>query len=186
MQSQTANIKTADKNTRRPLFWACMKTIWPQVLFVVLPKLVLVTLMSLQPIMTQAVVRLAGQETIDQETTGSIIGASVLLYFGIAISTGISEYFVSRQTLMVRNLLQPAIYSKLFKLPMETLVTSNALTLTSADVDTVNFGVTFFNMMWQSALVSIGGLLVLGFLVKTAAVVAIIPTVCKLRLYPPI
>lgn len=161
-----------------------MKTIWPQVLVVVLPKLVLATLMNMQPIMTQTVVHLAGQETIDQEVSSSIIGASVLLYFGIAISTGISEYFVTRQSLIVRNLLQPAIYSKLFKLPMETLATSNALTLTSADVDTVIFGVTFFNMMWQSAAVSIGGLIVLGFLVKTAAVFAIIPTVCKLLLYP--
>ncbi|CEJ92652.1 hypothetical protein VHEMI08288 [[Torrubiella] hemipterigena] len=164
-----------NKTSAYSLLSVCTKLVWSQFLIGLIPKIALVVLLSIQPVLTKTVVTLAGQETIPENVVGATIGGGLLLYFGISLSNAINEYFVTRQVLTIRSCLIPAIYAKLFNLPLESLKHSNALTLTSADIDNIVIGIVHFNKMLQNSLLTISGLVVLGFLVGIAAVFAVVP-----------
>lgn len=132
--------------------------------------------MCIQPFMTKTVVSLAGQGEVPPRTVGAMAGAAILMYLGIAVTTAIGEYFMSRQMVKVRAALLPAIYLKHFRLGGQRLRKTTAVTLASADADSIMNAVFYFHRILQNGVIVISGIVVLGFLVGLAAVCVLVPT----------
>lgn len=170
----------ANKKAPYALLCVCMRTLWSESLKTMVPKALMAGFMSTQPYMTKTVVYYAGVDYVPAEVVGGLVAAAVFVYTGIAITTALGEYFMSRQMVMIRTVLLTSIFAKLFELDSESLKRSNAVTLSSADVNNIMISVLSFHRMWQNGLLVIAGCVVLGFLVGTAAVFIVIPTLITL------
>lgn len=144
------------------------------------PKALMAAFMSTQPYMTKTVVQQASVDDTPRNIVGALAAAAIFVYSGSAITAAMGEYFMSRQMVMTRTVLLSAIFGKLFELDAETLKRTNAVTLSSADVNSIMMSVLSFHRMWQNGLLVLAGCIILGFLVGTAAVFILIPTLITL------
>lgn len=136
---------------------ALLRTLrWPFVQ-VFIPRLCFIGFTIAQPFLLLRTVEAVSNGHVDRITSNSLIGASVIIYFGLAVSSSsdvrdrslvqppnlghcqitrtLFEHWEYRVVTFVRGILVVSIYEKLLRLSAEDLENSGAVTLMSTDVE---------------------------------------------------
>lgn len=81
-----------------------------------------------------------------------LIGAYVLVYVGIAVSTGQYQHFTFRFITMMRGGLISMLYNKAVEVPLTEVDTASSLTLMSADIERIVTGMQTGHEIWANAI----------------------------------
>lgn len=81
-----------------------------------------------------------------------LIGAYVLVYIGIAVSTGQYQHFTFRFITMMRGGLISMLYNKAADIPLADVDTASSLTLMSADVERIVTGMQTGHEVWANSI----------------------------------
>jgi ATP-binding cassette subfamily C (CFTR/MRP) protein 1 len=118
------------------------------------PRIALMGFQLCQPFLIESLLSHLAQP--GQENGGNIgkglIGASILIYGGISISTAFYWYFQERAMYMARGSLASAIYKKTTRTRLDAADDSAAVTLMSTDVERVRIGLLFFHEFWVNTI----------------------------------
>ncbi|KAI1141429.1 ABC multidrug transporter [Hypoxylon sp. FL0543] len=107
------------------------------------------------------------------------IGASIIIYSSIAISTALYWYFHHRMLYMARACLVTAIYAKTTEARVGSEHENASLTLMSADVERVMFGFRSIHEVWANLIeIAIASWLLYGILGAAFAVPIVVVLVC--------
>ncbi|KAI8155534.1 ABC transporter [Colletotrichum sp. SAR 10_70] len=125
----------------------------------VIPKLFQIGFNYAQPLLIQQAIELAGlPQTREYRNRGfGLIGAYVLVYTGIAVSTGQYEWRTHRTAAMLRGSATALIYQKALRLDLTSpnVSPAGALTLVGTDSEQISQGVNQLHEIW-GGLVEIG------------------------------
>ncbi|EQL03011.1 ABC transporter [Ophiocordyceps sinensis CO18] len=139
------------KGTGRALFRAMAVVLkWP-FLTPILPRLAVTAFSFAQPFFINAVLRHVKTDTAkaSADVGYGFIGAAVVIYTGIAVSTGLYWYFHQRALVRLRACLVTAIYRKTVHKRASDM---SAITLMDADVGRIQSGIRDLHECWASIL----------------------------------
>ncbi|KAK3671387.1 hypothetical protein LTR78_008665 [Recurvomyces mirabilis] len=123
---------------------ATVRTLWWQLLLPVFPRAALTGFNLCQPFLLNSVLKIlsnpVGPGTANQKY--GLIGASVFIYAGFAISTAFYWYFHWRLLQMTRGILVTALYDKATKARHGSEGGNDAVTLMSVDMERIVLGFT--------------------------------------------
>jgi ATP-binding cassette subfamily C (CFTR/MRP) protein 1 len=110
------------------------------------PRIALIAFQMCQPLLINSVLDYLQQpqEESSQNVGYGLIGATILIYIGIATSQAFYWYFQERAVYMARGMLVSAVYKKTLKAKVSAADDSAALTLMSADVERIIRGGRIF------------------------------------------
>ena len=123
---------------------ATVRTLWWQLLLPVFPRAALTGFTLCQPFLLNSVLRILSSPVtpdIANQKYG-LIGASVFIYVGFAISTAFYWYFHWRLLQMTRGILVTALYDKATKVRHGSEGCNDAVTLMSVDMERIVLGFT--------------------------------------------
>ncbi|KAH8646856.1 putative ABC transporter [Xylariales sp. PMI_506] len=121
---------------RNALILAMFQAFKFDILIVVAPRLCLIGLSLAQPfIIGQTVTFLEGESTASTNIGYGLLGAFVLVFIGIAISTALYQHLGYRVVTMLRGGLIMALYDQLLRLPNESATESSAMALMGTDAE---------------------------------------------------
>jgi ATP-binding cassette subfamily C (CFTR/MRP) protein 1 len=125
---------------RRPLFT------------LIFPRICLIGFKFSQPLLINRVVSLIEEsETAKNKDVGyALIGATALIYLGIAISTAQYRHQIYRVITMIRGGLTCLIYNATLTLDANSIGESAAVTLMSTDIERIGAGLTTVDSLWAS------------------------------------
>ncbi|OHE98019.1 ABC transporter [Colletotrichum orchidophilum] len=125
----------------------------------IVPKLFQIAFNYAQPFLIDEAIRLASQpqQQLYNNRGFGLIGAYVLVYTGIAVSTGQYDWRNQRVASMTRGSTTALIYRKALRLDLTSpnVSPSAALTLVGTDSETISQGITQLHEVW-SGLLEIG------------------------------
>ncbi|KAI5463545.1 multidrug resistance-like protein [Mariannaea sp. PMI_226] len=149
---QTAWDKVPDKNRQGSLFFTWLTVQYRFFLLAALPKLIVIGLSFAQPFLVSTAIAYAGSPNTERnDSIGyGLIGAYVLVYVGLAISTGQYEWAVYRTCTSMRGALVPCIFNKTLRLQSEEANSAASLTLVTTDIETIAQGVIACHEVWSS------------------------------------
>lgn len=127
-----------------------LKNFSSKILTIVVFRLCLTAFKFSQPLLIHKAVSLL-EEPESQEKTNigrTLIGATTLIYIGIALTTGAFRHNVYRLITMVRGALVGLIYRTTLSLDAKTAKDSAALTLMSTDLESIATGFEVFDSLW--------------------------------------
>ncbi|OAA80902.1 Fum19p-like protein [Akanthomyces lecanii RCEF 1005] len=139
------------KRDKNGLLRALARTIAVSLLLTVPPRLSVVGFTFCQPFFINTLLDFLSQSrSKESQNTGyGLIGASILIYGGMAFSMATYLYLRTRSLQMVRGCLVSAIYVKSTEIP-QTGDEPEALTLMSADLERIRFGLRSMHNLWAS------------------------------------
>ncbi|KJR86312.1 ABC transporter [Sporothrix schenckii 1099-18] len=79
-----------------------------------------------------------------------LIGATFIIYLGVAVSTAVYFYYMERAMFMVRGALAGAVYRKTTEQRLDAADDAAALTLMSTDVERIRTGLLTINEYWAN------------------------------------
>ncbi|RMZ79569.1 hypothetical protein DV737_g3391, partial [Chaetothyriales sp. CBS 132003] len=132
------------------LLFAILKNFWFKILTVVFFRLCLIGFKFSQPLLIHRAVSLLEEpDTQEKRSIGrSLIGATSLIYIGIALMTGMFRHNVYRLMTMVRSAIVGLIYRTTLSLDAKKASNSAALTLMSTDLESIATGFEVFDSLW--------------------------------------
>ncbi|OAQ99018.1 hypothetical protein LLEC1_01154 [Akanthomyces lecanii] len=169
--------QAASPTSNHSLANALLRTLYPEFLRVVVPRLCFLGFTFSQPWLIMCVVDTVVKGTPGSEVSGGLIGATTLIYIGIAISRGYYKHHAYRSATLTRGILVTAILHKALKLSHTTLKKSAALTLMTADIETLTFTITTFHDLWASAFELALAIFMLAKIIGGASFFVLIPAV---------
>ncbi|KAJ3496793.1 hypothetical protein NLG97_g2397 [Lecanicillium saksenae] len=172
------NWTNADNKSKFVLAKALTATIYWKALQVIPPRLAFVSLMFSQPFLLYRVVD-AVHVNASEAISDSLIGATALVFTGVAITRALYEHLSYRLLMCVRGVLIAAIYDKMHRLPTEELAKSAAVTLMSTDVSGIE---GMFSLLYDimASLVQLSlGLWSIWLYVGPACFLMLIPGICS-------
>ncbi|KAI1878317.1 uncharacterized protein JN550_000499 [Neoarthrinium moseri] len=171
----------ADKSLRYCLPITSMKALaWPLVAIVV-PRLCFTAFTFAQPFLLHTIVRAVGQKELSREVIGGLIGATGLVYFGLAVTGACYKHAVYRCLTMNRGMLVSAIFKQTLELDLATAKKSAAVTLMSTDVDSIEAGFVMMHDLWAGVLELGIGVFLLARYVGAAAFLVVVPAVRQIK-----
>ncbi|KAF4984521.1 hypothetical protein FZEAL_317 [Fusarium zealandicum] len=124
-------------------------TLMAPLLLPVIPRLAVIGFTFCQPFLMQTI--LAYLESPSEPNHGyGLIGATVIIYTGMAISDALYFYWQERFTCMVRGFLFTAVYDKTISLPTAVAADSAALTLMNSDIERIKMGLLPLHEYWAN------------------------------------
>ncbi|KAI1116845.1 putative ATP-binding cassette transporter [Nemania sp. NC0429] len=115
----------------------------------VLPRLALSAFTFAQPFLASSLIEfLDGDDNAPENHGYGLVGASFLVYTGIAICTGWYHYVTNKMTAKVRSGLITAISHKMLRIKQEKGVESKVLTLTISDIQRITTALRFSQEIW--------------------------------------
>ena len=134
------------------------------------PRLCLIGFSYAQPfLINRAILFASSPDTLENKNVGyGLIGAYVLVYTGIAVSSKLSivrtnladrcfkisnaqyEYRMYRAATMMRGGLIPCIYKQTMCLEISEVNPAASLTLVSTDIETIKDGIVHLHELWAS------------------------------------
>ncbi|KAI8290401.1 ABC transporter [Colletotrichum sp. SAR11_57] len=148
-----------DKTRPGALFSTWLRVFAGPMSAAVVPKLFQISFNYAQPLLIQQAIELAGlPQTREYRNRGfGLIGAYVLVYTGIAVSTGQYEWRTHRTAAMLRGSTTALIYQKALRLDLTSpnVSPAGALTLVGTDSEQISQGVNQLHEIW-GGLVEIG------------------------------
>ncbi|KAE9363954.1 putative ABC multidrug transporter [Stipitochalara longipes BDJ] len=112
------------------------------------PRLIALGLKICQPLFLEQLLDYLSQPKLDANVGYGFIGASFLIYAGIAISTALSWYFHHRFRTMARSILVTETFIKATQARIGTSDDSSALTLMSTDIERIRMGFRTLHEVW--------------------------------------
>ncbi|OAA72218.1 ABC transporter, transmembrane domain, type 1 [Cordyceps fumosorosea ARSEF 2679] len=142
--------QAASPTSNHSLAIALLRTLYGEFLRVVVPRICFLGFTFSQPWLIMSIIDTVVRARPSSEVTGGLVGATALVYIGIAISRGYYKHHAYRSATLTRGILVTAILHKALKLTHTQLKKSAALTLMTADIETLTFTVTTFHDLWAS------------------------------------
>ncbi|KAK9417306.1 putative ABC transporter,multidrug resistance associated protein [Seiridium unicorne] len=141
-----------NKAAKHALFKTTMAYFWRQYLLIFFPRLCLTGFNIAQPLLIYRAVSLLseGESEFTQNAGRALIGATVFVYIGIAISTGYYKHQTYRCLTMIRSALVGLIYDSTLDMRMSAATDKAALTLMSSDIDQIVSGLENFDVIWAT------------------------------------
>lgn len=114
------------------------------------PRLALLCFTFCQPLFLEKLLDYLSKTELDANVGYGFIGASLLIYSGLAISTGFYWYFHHRMRTMSRSILATEIFIKATEARIGTGDDSAAVTLMSTDMERIDTGLRNLHEIWAS------------------------------------
>ncbi|EMD87527.1 hypothetical protein COCC4DRAFT_59390 [Bipolaris maydis ATCC 48331] len=145
----------ANQESGMSLFQSLIKTLLVPLLLPIVPRLALIGLSISQAFLIEAVTSFLSAEQKSDHNGYGLIGATFLIYFGIALCTSLYWYYHQRFLYMTRSCLASGIFHKTTELSVATLAESQAITLMSTDIERILAGFLNFHELWASLIQTI-------------------------------
>ncbi|KAH6646791.1 ABC transporter type 1, transmembrane domain-containing protein, partial [Truncatella angustata] len=129
---------TANQSRNHASAYACVRSLWSQLLIITIPKLLLVGLSFGQTYLIQDAVNYV--QTVDTRPMGEgygLLGGFALVYVGLAIATGWATQLTFRMMASMRGQLILLIYARMIVLPVCSVRESAMISLVSTDVQRI-------------------------------------------------
>ncbi|KAK6202068.1 hypothetical protein LQW54_009124 [Pestalotiopsis sp. IQ-011] len=133
------------------------RTLRVPLLLPVAPRLALLAFTFCQPFFLEKLLDHLSQPRVEDNVGYGFIGASVLIYSGIAVSTALTWYFHHRARTMVRSILVTEIFAKATQARIGGNESAEgksddgaALTLMSTDMERIRMGFSYLHDIWAS------------------------------------
>lgn len=137
-------------NKKHTLAWALIKTLATPLLLPVAPRFAMGAFQLCQSFLINSTLSYLEDPSPSKNAGYGLIGATVLIYAGIALSFALYWYFQERAVYMMRGALVGTVYSKTTE--SRTSVADNAaMTLMSGDVERIVAGFTNVHELWACA-----------------------------------
>lgn len=145
-------LKETTRNRRHGLAKATAKALTVPLLLPIGPRIALGAFQFCQPFLLNSLLSYL-QEPAGEASRNhgyGLIGATILIYTGIATSRAIYWYLQERALYTIRGVLATAIYRKTIEAKLSAADDSAALTLMSADVERIIRGLLNINELWAN------------------------------------
>ncbi|CAI6342532.1 unnamed protein product [Periconia digitata] len=145
-----SKVKNVGSNS---LFTATLNKLkWP-VLAVVPPRLCLIGFNFCQPFLIERAVKYSDETFLAQNMNigYGLIGAYVIVYIGIAISTGQYQHKTYRFITMMRGGLISMLYNKVTDISLKDVDVASSITLMSADIERIVTGMQTGHEIWSNS-----------------------------------
>ncbi|PYI07463.1 P-loop containing nucleoside triphosphate hydrolase protein [Aspergillus sclerotiicarbonarius CBS 121057] len=119
------------------LLLATLSCVRQTLLWAALPRIGLVGFKIAQPLLLNRVIQHLSAASEDDAVGGALVGATVLIYVGTAVTISLYMHGLNRAIAMIRSMLVTALYEKTQRLDTATVNSSAALTLMSTDTETI-------------------------------------------------
>ncbi|KAE8154372.1 P-loop containing nucleoside triphosphate hydrolase protein [Aspergillus avenaceus] len=133
---------------------ALMRTLAIPLLLPVVPRIALIAFRFCQPFLINTLLGyLQEPEDASSKNAGyGLIGATILIYSGIALSSSLYWYLQERVICMSRGAIAGIIYKKSTELDITLTGDSAALTLMSSDIERIRLGFLNLHEFWANAI----------------------------------
>ncbi|KAE8310638.1 P-loop containing nucleoside triphosphate hydrolase protein [Aspergillus transmontanensis] len=140
------------KTSRYSLAWVALRVACRPLLCVIFLRICLIGFNIAQPLLIYRVISFLDDPTNDQTRFigQASIGAALLVYLGIALSTAIYQHQIHRYITLIRGGLLSLIYDQTLRLSASTLTDHSAATLMSEDFDRIAAGFEHSDVVWAS------------------------------------
>ncbi|KAF2645937.1 P-loop containing nucleoside triphosphate hydrolase protein [Massarina eburnea CBS 473.64] len=128
------------------------RTLKVHILLPIAPRLAMLGFTFCQPFFMQRLIEWLAQAEHDANSGYGFIGATVLIYSGIAISMSLYWYFHNRARTMARGILVKEIYRKATQARIDATSDGAALTLMSTDIERITIGFRSLHENWACVL----------------------------------
>ncbi|CAH0058330.1 unnamed protein product [Clonostachys solani] len=142
---------------RNPSTKALIETVfrcfWKQISYIVFYRLCLIAFNFCQPLLIHRALSLLlePEDSPSRKNVGyALIGATLLIYIGIAVTTGLFKHNLYRLIIMLRGSLIGLIYETTLRIDSHAAKDSAAITLMSTDIDCMATGVEEMDAVWAS------------------------------------
>lgn len=145
------------------------------------PRLALVGFTFCQPFLITRAIDLS-QQPINKASSNAgygLIGAYLIVYVGIALTTGQYQHLTYRAITMARGGLITLMFAKTSSLKSNAVDSSSALTLMSADIERITNGWQTMHEIWASIIEVAIAIYLLQRQLGTACAIPIAVAICK-------
>ncbi|KAH0376384.1 putative ABC multidrug transporter, partial [Aureobasidium melanogenum] len=140
------------KGDKYGLVKTLIRTLLGPLLIPVIPRLALLAFKFCQPLFIEKMLDYLSSSELDANVGYGLIGASVLIYFGIAISTALYWYLYHRVRTMTRSVLITEIYLRTTQARIDVSDENAAVTLMSTDMERIDLGFRSLHEVWASVI----------------------------------
>ncbi|PYH35599.1 P-loop containing nucleoside triphosphate hydrolase protein [Aspergillus neoniger CBS 115656] len=123
--------------SQHKLLLAILSCVRRTLLWTAIPRIGLIGLKISQPLLLNRVIEYLSVNSGDRGVGGALVGATVLIYVGTAVTTSLYMHGLNRAITMIRSMLVIALYDKTQRLDTATVNNSAALTLMSTDTESI-------------------------------------------------
>ncbi|KAK8115981.1 ABC multidrug transporter [Apiospora sp. TS-2023a] len=140
------------KGDKYGLLKALCRTLLVELLLPVAPRLMLLGFLFCQPFFIERLLTYLSEPEGPNSSNFAygFIGAAILIYSGIAVSTALYWYFHYRTLLKARGILVSAVYRKTLEAQIGTSDSTAAITLMSTDIERINVCFRSVHDVWAS------------------------------------
>jgi ABC-type multidrug transport system fused ATPase/permease subunit len=124
------------------------RTLKLPLLLLIIPRLALLGFTFCQPFFIEALLDYLAEPTLNPKVGYGLIGASFLIYLGIAISSALTWYFHHRLRTMIRSILVPEVFKNATIARVGATDRNAALTLMSTDLERIRMGFRTLHEIW--------------------------------------
>ncbi len=137
---------------RNALISVLFRTLWKELIFPIVPRLVYLAASFCQPFLVDALLGYLQEEPHNRDHGYGLIGATSLTYLTIAISTALYWYLQERFVIKVRGCLATEVYRKTTRLNLLSPNSSGVLTIMSTDIERTRVGILSLHEFWANFL----------------------------------
>ncbi|KAJ4994634.1 ABC transporter [Colletotrichum sp. SAR 10_66] len=140
------------KGDKYGLLKALLKTLKAHLLMPVVPRLAQLAFTFSQPFFIEKLLGYLNQPQVPANVGYGFIGASILIYSGIAISTALCMYPHHRMRAMARSILVTETFIKATEAQLGADERSAAVTLMSTDIERIKLGFRMIHNVWAGVI----------------------------------
>ncbi|RAK99825.1 P-loop containing nucleoside triphosphate hydrolase protein [Aspergillus ibericus CBS 121593] len=126
-----------DRQGQHELLLAILSCVRQTLIWTAIPRIGLIGFKIAQPLLLNRVIQYLSAASKDNAVGGALVGATVLIYVGTAVTTSLYMHGLNRVITMIRSMLVTALYEKTQRLDTATVSNSAALTLMSTDTESI-------------------------------------------------
>lgn len=140
---------TSASRTKYGLAQALMKALAAPILLPVIPRAAMAVFQFCQSFLINALLSYLEEPSPSKNVGYGLIGATILIYLGIAVTFALYWYYQERAMYMVRGALVGAIYRKTTEVGLPA-ADNSALTLMSGDIERIIAGFLNIHELWAN------------------------------------
>lgn len=181
MMGRLTRVLRTSGGSKFRLARALVKTLTVALLAPVGPRAALIGFTFCQPFLINSTLSYLERPTGERDPNVGygLIGATVLIYGGMALSAALYWYFHERSMWMVRGALASTIYKKTTEVRIDMTYDSAAVTLMSTDVERIRQGMLMMHEVWANTIeVAIASFLLYRAIGTAFAAPIIVVVVC--------
>ncbi|KAM0302416.1 hypothetical protein ACHAPM_004409 [Fusarium culmorum] len=143
----------------------------------ILPRLLHSGFNFAQPFLIQSVITFVGRKEMSVQISSGLIGATVLIYLGLAISGAWHKHLSFQMVTMYRGGLISLIFKKTLKLKTSSVKDSAQVTLMTTDVETIVAAGASIHDMWANMIELPIGIYLLHRQIGNPSLLVLVPTI---------